>query len=127
MLRRFGELFSKKVKKVAHFEKKHEKSSIWAKLATFPEDYHVSAFRSTFQQNVAKSGSCREKARKIIDLAKTSNFWRKLPCFGVLVNFSSKSGPFGEKAGKAIDFSKTCNFSSNLPCFDVLVNFSAKS
>ena len=91
MLGRFGELFSKKLQKVAHFSKKNEKSSIWPKLATFRGNNHVSAFWSTFQQKVAKSSSFRENARKIIDFAKTWNFSRKLPCLGVLVNFSAKS------------------------------------
>ena len=44
MFRRFGQLFRKKLQKVAHFEKMHEKSSILPKLATFRENYHVSAF-----------------------------------------------------------------------------------
>ena len=44
MFRRFGHLFSKKLQKVAYFEKMHEKSSILPKLATFRENYHVSAF-----------------------------------------------------------------------------------
>ena len=91
MLGRFGELFSKNLQKVAHFSKKNEESSIWPKLATFPGNNHVSAFWSTFQQKVAKSSSFRENAGKIIDFAKTCNFSRKLPCFGVLVNFSAKS------------------------------------
>ena len=91
MSRRFGELFSKKLQKVAHFVQKHEKSSISPKLATFRPNYHVSAFWSFFQEKVAEKGSFREKARKIIDLAKTCNSSRKLPCFGVLVNFSAKS------------------------------------
>ena len=69
-----------------------ETSSIWPKVATFPANYHVSAFLSTFQQKGGKSGSFREKWRKIIDLlAKTNNFSNKLPCFGVLVSFSAKS------------------------------------
>ena len=38
-----------------------------------------------------KSASFREKARKIVDLAKTRNFSNKLPCFDALVNFSAKS------------------------------------
>ena len=61
MFKRFGQLFSKKVQKVAHFVKNDGKSSIWPKLATFRGDYHVSAFLSNFQQKVAKSGSFREK------------------------------------------------------------------
>ena len=83
MLRRFGQLFSKKLAKVAHFVKKHKKSSIWPNIATPRGNNHVSAFASTFKQKVAKSGSFREKARKIIDLEERSKFSRKLPCFGV--------------------------------------------
>ena len=91
MLGRFGELFSKKLQKVAHFSKKNEKSSIWPKLATFRGNNHVSAFWSTFQQKVPKSASFREKARKIIDFAKTFNFSSKLPCLGIFTNFSARS------------------------------------
>ena len=127
MFPRFGQLFSKKVEKVAHFVKNDEKSSIWPKLATFQGNYHVSTFLSTFQQKVAKSGSFCEGARKIIDLAKTSNFSSKLPCFGLLVNFWAKSESFREKARKIIDLAKTNNFSNKLPCFGVLLSFSAKS
>ena len=90
MFKRFGQLFSKKVEKVAHFIKNDEKSSIWPKLATFRGNYHVSAFWWTFQQKVAKSGSFRQKARKIIDLLKAFNFSMKLPCLSVLVNLSAK-------------------------------------
>ena len=77
--------------KVAETAKKHQKSSIWPKLATFRANYHVSAFWSTFPQKDGKSGSFREKARKIVDLAKTCNPSRKLPSFGLLVKFSAKS------------------------------------
>ena len=59
--------------------------------ATFRTNYHVFAFRWSFQQKVTKSASFREKARKIVDLAKTRNFSNKLPCFDALVNFSAKS------------------------------------
>ena len=86
----FDEVFRKKLQKLPHFLKKHEKSSIWPKLTTSRTNYHVSAFWSAFQQKVAKSGSFLEKERKIIDLAKSCNFSSKLPCFCVLVNFSAK-------------------------------------
>ena len=72
------------------FWKSSKRGSIWPKLATFRENYHVSAFWWTFQQKVAKSGSFRQKARKIIDLLKACNFSMKLPCLSVLVNFSAK-------------------------------------
>ena len=35
MFPRLGELFGKKLHRVPHFAKKHEKSSTWPKLATF--------------------------------------------------------------------------------------------
>ena len=101
MFPRFGQLFTKKVEKVAHFVKNDEESSIWPKLATFRGNYHVSAFLSTFQQKVAKSGSFCEGARKLIHLAKTSNFSSKLPCFGLLVNFWAKSESFRENHEKS--------------------------
>ena len=61
MFRRLGQLFSKKFQKVADFVKDDEKSTIWPKLPTFRENYHVSAFPSTFQQKNAKSRSFLEK------------------------------------------------------------------
>ena len=39
------QLFAKKLQKVAHFVKKHDKSSFWPKLETFRTNYHVSRFR----------------------------------------------------------------------------------
>ena len=58
---------------------------------TFRTNYHVFAFRWTFQRNVAKSASFREKAREIIDLGKLCNFSNKLPCLCISINFSGKS------------------------------------
>ena len=60
-------------------------------LQLFRKNYHVFAFRWTFQKKIAEIASFLEKARKIIDLAKTNNFSNKLPCFGVLVSFSAES------------------------------------
>ena len=61
MFRRFRQVFRKKLQKVAHFVKKHEKSSIWPNIITLRGNYHLSAFWSNFQQKGAKSGSFREK------------------------------------------------------------------
>ena len=91
MFMHFDELFSKRKQKVPRFVKKHEKSSIWPKLATFRTNYHVLAFRWTFQEKNAKSGPFREKARTLIDLAKTCNFSKKLPCFGISMIIAGKS------------------------------------
>ena len=53
----FDEVFSKKLQKVPHFVKKHEKSSIWPKLATFATNYYVLTLWWTFQRKVAESAS----------------------------------------------------------------------
>ena len=60
-------------------------------FATFPTNYHVFAFRWTFQKKVAKSASFREEKRETIDLARTGNFSSKLPCLGIFMNFSERS------------------------------------
>ena len=57
----FDQLFGKNLQKVAHFVKKHEKSSNWPTVATFRANHHVSKFRATFRKKVAKGGSFREK------------------------------------------------------------------
>ena len=127
----FDELLRKRLEKVVHFVKKHEKSWIWWKLATFRTKYHVFTFRWTFRQTVAKTASFREKARKLIDLAKTMKVFRTN--YHVLVfrwTFQQKvanSGSFLGKERKIIDLAKTCNFSRKQPCFGVLVSFSPKS
>ena len=87
----FHELFRKKLQKVPHFVKKQEKSCISQKLATFRKNYHVFTFRGTLWQKVDKTASFREKARKLIDLAKNyATFSKKPSCFGVSMNFSAK-------------------------------------
>ena len=131
MFLHFDELLRKRLGKVVHFVKKHEKSWIWSKLATFWKHYHVLTFRWTFQQKVAKTASFHEKARKLIDLAKTMQLLRTK--YHVLVfrwTFQekvAKSGSFREKARKTIDLAKTCIFWSKLPCFGIFMNFSARS
>ena len=95
-------------------------------FATFRTNYHVFAFRWTFQEKVAKSASFREKARKTIDLAKTCIFWSKLPCFGIFMNFSARSCKkchFVKKHEKSSIWPKLCNFSNKLPCFCISMNF----
>ena len=70
----FGVFVNFSAKSFKKLLKKHELSSIWPKVDSFRANCHVSAFWSTFQQKVAKRGSFREKARKMIDSAKTCNF-----------------------------------------------------
>ena len=167
----FDQLFRKKLQKVPHFVKKHEKSSIWPKLcsfsnklpcvcnsmnfleksckkcliswkstkshrfgqnfATFRTNYHVFAFRWTFQEKVAKSASFREKARKTIDLAKTFNFSSKLSCLGIFMNFSARSCKkllIPWKSTRNHRFGQNyATFSNKLPCLCISINFSGKS
>ena len=124
------ELFRKKFQKVPHLVEKHEKPSIWPKLAIFRANYDVLAFSWTFQKEVAKSASFREKAREIIDFAKTCNFSKKLPCFYVSMNFMAetcKKCLISWKSTKTHRFDKNyATFSNKLPCFGVSINFSAK-
>ena len=111
MLLHLDELLRKRWEKVVHFVEKHENSWIWSKLATFRENYHVLTFRCTFQEKVAKTASFREKARKLINLAKTMQLLRTN--YHVLVfrwTFQpkvQKSGSIHDKAGKIIDLAKT--------------------
>ena len=99
--------------------------------ATFPKNYHVFAFRWTFQEKVAKSASFREKARKTIDLAKTFNFSSKLPCLGIFMNFSARSWKkclIPWKSTRNHRFGQDyATFSNKLPCLCISINFSGKS
>ena len=100
------------------------------KFATFLTKNHVFAFRWTFQKKVAKSASFPEKARQIIDFAKTCNFSKKLPCFYVSMNFiaeTCKKFLISWKSTKTHRFDQNyATFSNKLPCFGVSMNFSAK-
>ena len=131
MFKRFGQLFSKKVQKVAHFVKNYGKSSIWPKLATFRGHYHVSAFLSNFQQKVAKSGSFREKWRQIIDLAKTLQLLEQAPMslpFDELFRKKLQKVPrFVKQDEKSSILPKLCNFSNKPPCFGISMKFLARS
>ena len=131
MFKRFGQLFSKMVEKVAHFIKNDEKSSIWPKLATLRGNYHVSAFLSTFQQKVVKSGSFREKWRQIIDLAKTLQLLEQAPMslpFDELFRKKLQKVPSFEKQHENWSiWPKICNFSSKLPSFGIYTKSLAES
>ena len=151
MFWRFDELFSEKLQKLPHFVKKHKNSSIWPKLCNFYEqttmfwcfdellskrlqfrtNYHVFAFRWTFQEKVAKGASFREKTRKTIDLAKTCNFSSKLPCLGIFMNFSARSCKkllIPWKSTRNHRFGQNyATFSNKLPCLCISINFSGKS
>ena len=113
----FDQLFRKKLQKVPHFVKKHEKPSIWQKLAIFRANYHVLAFSWTFQKEVAKSASFREKAREIIDFANTMQLFEQTTMFFAFRwTFKEKVGKSGssrEKARKIMDLAKLATFRPN--------------
>ena len=100
-------------------------------LQLFRADYHVSAFRSTFRQKLAKGASFREKALKTVDLAKTCNFFEQTTMFRRLVQVFGKKlhevPHFPKKHEKSSIWPKLAAFMSEVPCFRVWVNFSAKS
>ena len=127
----FHELFRKKMQKVPHFVKKHEKSWISPKLATFRKNYHVFTFRWTLWQKVAETASFREKARKLMDLAKTMQLFRtNCRVFVFRWTFQpkvAKSCSIREKAKISSIWPKLCNFSNKLPCLCISMNFSGKS
>ena len=118
--RDFGQLFSRKFQSVPHCGKEHETSSVWSKLATFRANYQVSAFWSTFQQEVRKCAPFREKARKIRDFAKTSIFSSKISRFGVLNIFSAKSCKMCLISRKG---TKNRRFGQNLQLFEQTITF----
>ena len=125
----FDEVFSRKLQKVPHFVKNHEKSSIWPKLDTFRTNWHVFAFWSTFHQKVAKSASFRENHEKSSTWAKLATFRTNLHVSLFSWTFKQKvwkSASFREKPRKLMDLAKTCNFSNKLACFCVLIKFSGK-
>ena len=126
MFLHLDELLRKRLEKVLHFVKKHEKSSIWSKLASFRKNYQVLTFRWSFQQEVAKSASFRDKARKIIDLAKTLQLFEQSTMFlhldELLRKRLEKVPHFVKKHEKSSIWPKLCNFSNKLPCFCIWMN-----
>ena len=88
-------------------------------FATFRTKYHMFAFRWSFQQKVAKSASFREKARKIIHLAKslqlfeqTTMSWHFYELFSKKLQKVPHSVQKGEKSSI---WPKLCNFLEETP------------
>ena len=85
----FDELFRKKLQKLPHFVKKHEKSWIWPKLFYF---WNKLPWLFRFDEVLRKKlQKVPPKGRKIIDFVKTCNFPKKLPCFELSLNIKAKS------------------------------------
>ena len=111
----FDQLFRKKLQEVPHFVKKHEKPSIWPKLATFGANYPVLAFSWTFQKEVAESAPFRGKARKTSIWPTLCNFSNKLPCLCILINFLARSAHFVKKHEKPSIWPKLATFGADYP------------
>ena len=123
-------LSAKSCKKCLTSRERMKNRLFWEKLQLFRANYHGSAFGSTFRQKVVKSASFRDKERKIVDLAKTCNFFEQTTMvqhFGQLFGRKlQKLPPFGEKHEKSSIWPRLATFSSKLPCFRVWFNFSGK-
>ena len=123
-------LFGKKLQKVAHFVRNHDKSSIWPKLETFRTNYHVSRFGWTFSKKVAKLAHLVKNYEK-------ASIWPKLASFrlkyylsrfrGTFRKKAAKSGSFREKPRKSIHLAKTGNLSSKLWRSEVSMKFLDRS
>ena len=126
----FDELSRKKLQKVRRLVKKHEKSSILStcnfarKLPCFDVSMNIAA-------KSCKSCSCRKRARKVINLAKSLQIFEQTLMFLHFDKFSRKKLPkvprFVKKHEKSSIRPKLCNFSRKLPCFWISIKFSAKS
>ena len=92
MIRRLRELFGKKLQKVPHFKRKHEKSSIWPRRGTFFVDTTVyRRLGQLFSKRLQTVPYLPKKREKSSTWLKVDTFSTKLPCFVVWVNFSAKS------------------------------------
>ena len=128
MVRRLGQLFGKKCL-ISRRGTKNRPCGV--NLQLLPANYHGSAFGSTFGQKVAKTAPFREKARKIVDLAKTWKFFEEpsvAKSYGEhLVRKFQKVPHFARKHEISSIWPNLATFSRKLPWFVVWVNFSAKS
>ena len=121
----FHEVFSKKLQKVTHFVRKHEKSSIWSKLCNFGNKLPCLCISMNFSEKsckkclsfpenarkIAKSASFCEKARKIVNLVKTLQLWEQAT---MSLHFDEL---FRKKLQKVSRFLKTHEKCQNLQLF----------
>ena len=127
----FDEVFQEVAKTTSFPGKAREIMDLAKTMQPFRTNYHVFAFRWSFQEKVPESASFRYKARKTIDLAKTFNFSSKLPCLGIFMNFSArgcKNCLIPWKSTRNHRFGQNyATFSNKLPCLCISINFSGKS
>ena len=124
------ELFSKKIQKVPHFEKKLSEIVDLAEVDTFRRNWHVLAFWSSFQEKVAKSASFPKKHEKSSIWPKHSTFrtnWHVFLFWWTFQRKVERSALFREKPWEIMNLGKTWHFSNKVTCFCVLIKFSAKT
>ena len=114
----FHELFRKKLQKVPHFVKKHEKSSIWQKLCNVSNKLPCLCILMNFSEE-----SCK-KCLISLKNAKNHRFGQNLQLFRKKLQ---KVPHFVKKQEKKSILPKLCNFSNKLPCLCILMNFSERS
>ena len=87
----FDELFKKKLQKVPHLVKKHEKSLIWPTLYNFSNKLPCLCISMNFSEKSCKKCLISWKNTKNHRFGQNyATFSNKLPCFGVAMNFSAK-------------------------------------
>ena len=91
MFRRLGELFGKKLQKVPHFAKKHEKSSIWPKLHTFASRLTCFGIWVNFSAKSCKP--CLISPKSI----KNRRFGQRFQLFGAHYHVSAFGSTFRQK------------------------------
>ena len=124
----FRSSFQQKLEKEPHFAKKHEKSSIWPRLAPFwskPPCFGV--WVKLLVKSCKKCLISRKRMKNLPISPKCKTFSSKQQCFGVWVNFSAKSCKkwlISRKSMKKASIRQKCaTFWSKPSCVAVLVNF----
>ena len=127
----FDQLFRKKLQKVPHFVKKHEKSSIWPNLYNFSNKLPCLGISMNFSgESCKKCLISWQRTRNHRSGQNLESFRTNYQVFIFRWTFQkkvSKSASFREKTQKTIHLAKTCNFSSKLPCVGIFMNFSERS
>ena len=87
----FHEVFSKNLPKVAHFVRKHEKSSIWSKLCNFGNKLPCLCISMNFSEKSCKKCLVSWKRTKNHRFCQNLQLFEKTTMFGVSMKFSAKS------------------------------------
>ena len=97
---RLGELFSKKLQKVPNFTKKHQKSSIWPKLATFSSKPPCVGVWVNISANSCKKCVISRKSMR------NRRFFQNLEVFRAKHHVSAFGSTFQQESEKRASFRK---------------------